>query len=350
MPRHKSRRKSKQSALEQIGPALLPVAALTAVPAFGAIPYAPTGRALTLALNVFSTVTPSPSTNEALAGPSGEHGDGFADHQDDSFNEDEDIEEAGYSTVVQLQASRTSENRKSYSDRERVPTPPTLRNVATVEHVTPAGDVYHILEPYEADPVEPDLYAVPAKGKGPGKKTVQTQEEDASLDRTQQDLRRAMQAVHDMPVEDSMKNLSENRQVLGSNLGSSSGRGTMWQDDDEEDSETEEPPPLPPPPVDFEPASEAARPQHASKAEASPVQVSTSSPEQVSEASPDRVSAVSPDQVSAALSGRVSEAKASVKDVRRVEAAPKHETEVIEVVSMPVKQVAASPHSAGWDV
>ena len=32
------------------------------------------------------------------------------------------------------------------------------------------GDVYHILEPDEAGPSESDLYAVPSKGKGPGRK------------------------------------------------------------------------------------------------------------------------------------------------------------------------------------
>ena len=31
------------------------------------------------------------------------------------------------------------------------------------------GDMYHILEP-DAGPSEPDLYAVPSKGKGPGRK------------------------------------------------------------------------------------------------------------------------------------------------------------------------------------
>ncbi|XP_076470081.1 uncharacterized protein LOC143300357 isoform X2 [Babylonia areolata] len=266
MPRLKGKRKTSHPTLEQIGPALLPAAALTAVP-FCPNPQALQGRALTLSLDVFSGLAARPQPNADLGEPEGgESGGAAAYPHDGSFDEDENMEEAGYTTVRNATQLTSGANRKSYSDRERASTPPT-------------GDVYHILEPDAEDPAEADIYAVPIKGTGPAKN--QKDEDASSLDCTQQDVRKAMQAIHDIPVEETMNHLSDMRQASGPHLGSSSGRGTMWRDEDDEEDSDEEPPPLPPPPADFQHDSgpeelqqhmngAEAPPQHMNGAEAPP--------------------------------------------------------------------------------
>ncbi|KAK7499010.1 hypothetical protein BaRGS_00009819 [Batillaria attramentaria] len=172
-------------------------------------------------------------TAPAAQGGGAENDGAFSDPES-SLYDYQQMEEAGYSSVGF--GTWPNENRRSYSDRERAPTPPFVKQAATVGVTSQAGGMYHILEPEDEDLSDQDLYAVPMKGKGPGKKksSQTTLDEDAtSMDRTQRDVRKAMQAVHDMPVEETMMRLSENRQASASYPGSSSGRGTMRKGDHE---------------------------------------------------------------------------------------------------------------------
>ncbi|XP_070188232.1 centrosomal protein of 89 kDa-like isoform X3 [Littorina saxatilis] len=221
----KKGRKKTGAALELIGPALIPAVALTAVPRIPP-PQPPTGTPIGLASAVFSASFPGRAMGEASR--SGEDGGALSDPES-SLYDYQQMEEAGYTTVGF--GTWPNQNRKSYSDRNRVPTPPFVRKAGTVGVVSQSGDMYHILDPDEDEASEADLYAIPMKGKGPGRKKGASQttlnEDGVSLDRTQRDVREAMQAVHDMPVEDTMMRVSQNRQASVSYPGSSSGRGTL---------------------------------------------------------------------------------------------------------------------------
>ncbi|XP_070188223.1 centrosomal protein of 89 kDa-like isoform X2 [Littorina saxatilis] len=245
----KKGRKKTGAALELIGPALIPAVALTAVPRIPP-PQPPTGTPIGLASAVFSASFPGRAMGEASR--SGEDGGALSDPES-SLYDYQQMEEAGYTTVGF--GTWPNQNRKSYSDRNRVPTPPFVRKAGTVGVVSQSGDMYHILDPDEDEASEADLYAIPMKGKGPGRKKGASQttlnEDGVSLDRTQRDVREAMQAVHDMPVEDTMMRVSQNRQASVSYPGSSSGRGTLRKGESDDGQRSDDgAPPLPPHPFE----------------------------------------------------------------------------------------------------
>ncbi|PVD20561.1 hypothetical protein C0Q70_18717 [Pomacea canaliculata] len=220
----KGRKKPNTIALEKIGPALIPRIVFAAVPR-SPPPKAPSGTPLGLASAVFG----ASYVGRAMGEPSQE---GTADPLSDpesSLYDYQQMAEPGYSTVGFRAGS--NQNRISYSDRDRAPTPPFVKNAASVGVVSQSGELYHILEPEDGQ-INEDLYSVPLRKKGPGTKMSKTRESDdaISMDRTRRDVQKAMQAVHDMPVEETILKQVENQQQLTSYPSSSSGRGTMRRD------------------------------------------------------------------------------------------------------------------------
>ncbi|KAL8583319.1 hypothetical protein ACOMHN_057605 [Nucella lapillus] len=209
---------------EQIGPALIPAATLTAVPRSPS-PRPHPGQHLTAAFGVFRASYPPPGGATAMGDPTGDDG-AFSDPES-SLYDYQVMEDAGYSTVG---FGTWPHNRRAHGDRDQISTPPFVRHSGKVGRFSPRGDVYQqVLD--DEGLSESDLYPASARGKSPRRKG----EDAMSLDRTQRDVRDAMQAVHDMPVEDSMLKLSLSRPASSTYPGSSSGRGTMRKAHAEED-------------------------------------------------------------------------------------------------------------------
>ncbi|XP_076448948.1 centrosomal protein of 89 kDa-like isoform X3 [Babylonia areolata] len=146
------------------------------------------------------------------------------------------MESAGYPQVGF--GTWPSQYRRNRGDQDRISTPPFVRKYDTVSHFSQRGDVYQsVLDGEEEGLSESDLYPLSARGKSPRRKG----EDAMSMDRTQRDVRDAMQAVHDMPSDETMLKLSAGRPVSSSFPGSStSGRGTMRKESGEDDEESDE--------------------------------------------------------------------------------------------------------------
>ncbi|XP_076448947.1 centrosomal protein of 89 kDa-like isoform X2 [Babylonia areolata] len=221
MNQKKRRKKTGDSKIvEQIAPALIPAPVLTAVPRTPS-PRPPPGRPLGAAARIFC---------DSFSPPGRAMGEVVQDGDDGAFSDPESslydfqlMESAGYPQVGF--GTWPSQYRRNRGDQDRISTPPFVRKYDTVSHFSQRGDVYQsVLDGEEEGLSESDLYPLSARGKSPRRKG----EDAMSMDRTQRDVRDAMQAVHDMPSDETMLKLSAGRPVSSSFPGSStSGRGTM---------------------------------------------------------------------------------------------------------------------------